>query len=126
MLIKSKFGFVSFGNDNKVLNYLNIKNNYKMLNDYKISYIILEDLNIIKVKRFKNNKYKKYLKLSYLKDILNNSSNANNVFNVNSDGNLNNNNALYRESVRSSVYLKSDIKIVSGSGTKDDMFKLEI
>ena len=38
MLIKSKFGFVSFGNDNKVLNYLNIKNNYKMLNDYKISY----------------------------------------------------------------------------------------
>ena len=54
---------------------LNIKNNYKKLNDYKISYIILEDLNIIKVKRFKNNKYKKYLKLSYLKDILNNIGN---------------------------------------------------
>ena len=75
VLIKSKYGFVSFGNDNKVLNYLNIKNNYKILNDYKISYIILEDLNIIKVKRFKNNKYKKYLKLSYLKDILNNIGN---------------------------------------------------
>ena len=41
VLIKSKYGFVSFGNDNKVLNYLNIKNNYKKLNDYKISYIIL-------------------------------------------------------------------------------------
>ena len=75
VLIKPKFGFVSFGNDNNGLNYLNIKNNYKMLNDYKISYIILEDLNIIKVKRFKNNKYKKYLKLSYLKDILNNIGN---------------------------------------------------
>ena len=124
MLIKSKFGFVSFGNDNKVLNYLNIKNNYKMLNDYKISYIILEDLNIIKVKRFKNNKYKKYLKLSYLKDILNNSSNANNVFRVGGDDILGIYSALYRESVRPSVYLKSDIKIVSGSGTKDDSFKL--
>lgn len=75
VLIKSKYGFVSFDNDNKVLNYLNIKNNYKKLNDYKISYIILEDLNIIKVKRFKNNKYKKNLKLSYLKDILNNIGN---------------------------------------------------
>ena len=46
------------------------------------------------------------------------------VFNVSSDGSLSNNIALYRESVRPSVYLKSDIKIVSGSGTKDDMFKL--
>ena len=46
------------------------------------------------------------------------------VFGVHGGGNLNGNLALYRESVRPSVYLKSDIKIVSGSGTKDDMFKL--
>ena len=54
------------------------------------------------------------------------SSNAYNVFSVHSYGYLNNYYALYRGSVRPSVYLKSDIKIASGSGTKDDMFKLEI
>ena len=52
------------------------------------------------------------------------SSNAYYVFNVDSDVSLHNDNALYRGSVRPSVYLKSDIKIVSGSGTKEDMFKL--
>ena len=54
------------------------------------------------------------------------SSHADGVFHVYSDGRLNGNGALCRESVRPSVYLKSDIKIVSGSGTKDDSFKLEI
>ena len=52
------------------------------------------------------------------------SSNAYRVFRVYSDGSLTDNSALYREGVRPSVYLKSDIKIVSGSGTKDDSFKL--
>ena len=54
------------------------------------------------------------------------SSNAYGVFYVSVDGNLRIGSALYRESVRPSVYLKSDIEIVSGSGTKDDMFKLEM
>ena len=54
------------------------------------------------------------------------SSNASGVFFVTSDGYLYNPNALYRVCVRPSLYLKSDIKIVSGSGTKDDAFKLEI
>lgn len=53
-------------------------------------------------------------------------SNAYSVFNVSSVGDLNSIFALYRGSIRPSVYLKSDIKIVSGSGTKDDAFKLEI
>ena len=53
-----------------------------------------------------------------------NSSDARYVFNVSGDGILNDIYALYRGSVRPSVYLKSDIKIVSGSGTKDDSFKL--
>ena len=52
------------------------------------------------------------------------SSSASDVFIVHGDGHLGDYNALYRESVRPSVYLKSDIKIVSGSGTKDDSFKL--
>ena len=52
------------------------------------------------------------------------SSYAYGVFIVHSDGYLNSHYALGRGSVRPSLYLKSDIKIVSGSGTKDDMFKL--
>ena len=52
------------------------------------------------------------------------SSGARNVFNVDGDGYLDDYRAWYRGSVRPSVYLKSDIKIVSGSGTKDDSFKL--
>ena len=55
-----------------------------------------------------------------------NSSNTNGVFNVAGGGYLYCNSALSRGSIRPSVYLKSDIKIVSGSGTKDDAFKLEI
>ena len=52
------------------------------------------------------------------------SSSAGDVFIVDSDGGLGTIAALCRGSVRPSVYLKSDIKIVSGSGTKEDMFKL--
>ena len=54
------------------------------------------------------------------------SPHANLVFTVHSDGGLDIYDAFCRESVRPSLYLKSDIEIVSGSGTKDDMFKLEI
>ena len=54
------------------------------------------------------------------------SSDASLVFAVYSDGTLCRSPALSPEIVRPSVYLKSDIKIISGSGTKDDMFKLEI
>ena len=53
-----------------------------------------------------------------------NSSSASRVFHVSSVGSLGSLNALYRAGVRPSVYLKSDIKIVSGSGKKNDMFKL--
>ena len=58
--------------------------------------------------------------------ILPHSSYAYDVFFVFSDGGLHHSQVLYCESVRPSLYLKSDIKIVSGSGTKDDAFKLEI
>ena len=51
---------------------------------------------------------------------------ADGVFGVNGGGDLDSIFAMYRDSVRPSVYLKSDIKIVSGSGTKGNMFKLEI
>ena len=52
------------------------------------------------------------------------SSRASYVFNVNGDGILSDYNAMYREGVRPSVYLNAEVKIISGSGTKEDMFKL--
>ena len=53
-------------------------------------------------------------------------SNTNGVFSVAGGGYLHGYSALSRDSIHPSLYLKSDIKIVSGSGTKDAMFKLEI
>ena len=55
-----------------------------------------------------------------------NSSYAYYVFRVSSDGPLNNNYALYRRSVRPSLYLKPDVKVVGGTGTSSDPYTLEI
>ena len=54
------------------------------------------------------------------------SSSAYNVFYVFSDGYLNYHSAVSRDCVRPSVYLKSNIKIVSGSGTSSDPYILEL
>ena len=54
------------------------------------------------------------------------SSYASNVFMVHSNDSLGGSYAMYRLDVRPSLYLKSKVKIVSGSGTKNDMYKLEI
>ena len=54
------------------------------------------------------------------------SSVANRVSTVGSAGDLGDNYALYRLGVRPSLYLNSNVKIVSGLGTKDNMFKLEM
>ena len=54
------------------------------------------------------------------------SSCASSVFLVNGGGDLNSNYALSRESVRPSVFLKSNIKIVSGSGTSSDPYILGV
>ena len=48
------------------------------------------------------------------------------VFIVHGDGNLGNYNALYRGSVRPSLYLKQDVKVVGGTGTSSDPYTLEI
>ena len=55
-----------------------------------------------------------------------NSSNSSDVFGADNDGRLGNFIVLYLRGVRPSLYLKSNVNIVSGIGTKDNMFKLEI
>ena len=54
------------------------------------------------------------------------SSNANNVFILHSYGYLSNYHALYCGSVRPSLYLKQDVKVVGGTGTSSDPYTLEI
>ena len=54
------------------------------------------------------------------------SSNTNRVFRVYSDGSLTDRNALYRESVRPSLYLKADVKVVGGTGTSSDPYTLKL
>ena len=54
------------------------------------------------------------------------SSTATGVFGVYGGGSLSDYYAFQRGGVRPSVYLKSNVRIVSGSGTEDDKFKLKI
>ena len=53
-----------------------------------------------------------------------NTSNANNVWNVNGDGNVNNN-ASNPLSVFPTIYLKSNVIIESGKGTNTDPYILK-
>ena len=54
------------------------------------------------------------------------SSNDHNVFSMHSLGGLYSNFALYRTNIRPSLYLKSDVKVVGGTGTSSDPYTLEI
>ncbi len=72
----------------------------------------------------KNNNW--LLKSTWYWTILPDLSYARRIFGVDADGALSITDAWFRKSIRPSLYLKSNVKIVSGLGTKDDMFKLEI
>ena len=50
------------------------------------------------------------------------SSNDHNVFSMHSVGGLYSNFALYRTNIRPSLYLKSDVKVVGGTGTSSDPY----
>lgn len=71
VLIKKNKKYFSYDNDLKILNYLGFKSSLKILDKRKINYIVLEDLEILKQRNYKNNNYRKYLKLTYLCEVLN-------------------------------------------------------
>ena len=54
------------------------------------------------------------------------SSHSNAIYNINNDGSLYSSYALTRYSVRPSLYLKQDVKVVGGTGTSSDPYTLEI
>lgn len=71
ILIKKNKKYFSYDNDLKILNHLGFKSSLRILDKRKINYIVLEDLEILKQRNFKNNNYRKYLKLTYLCEVLN-------------------------------------------------------
>ena len=54
------------------------------------------------------------------------STTAQGLFYVNNGGQLDHSYALYRYSVRPSLYLKANVKVVGGTGTSSDPYTLEM
>ncbi len=70
ILLLSKDKYISYERDKRILGYINFNNNLCELDKRNINYVVLDNLNIIEDKKYDCNNYMKYLKLSYLKDIL--------------------------------------------------------
>lgn len=70
VLLLSKDKYISYERDKRILEYINFNNNLCELDKRSINYVVLDNLNIIEDKKYNCNNYMKYLKLSYLKDIL--------------------------------------------------------
>ena len=76
VLLATKDRYISYGYDINILEYVDFNCSYKYSNliyfdKYEINYIVLDNLDIIDVKEYKNNNYDKYLKLYYLDKIIN-------------------------------------------------------
>lgn len=59
-----------FDQDKRILSYLNFNNKLSKLRYKEINYLVLDELDIMEIREYDNNNYRKYLLLSYLKDIL--------------------------------------------------------
>lgn len=59
VLLKCKEGYSSFDIDNKILKYINFKR-LSDLNKMQINYIIIENMDIIKHQKYKNNTFEIY------------------------------------------------------------------
>lgn len=70
ILIKRKNKYYTFNKDKKILNYINFKNKVYIIKKKQINYLILDDLDIIDIIKYKDNNYNKYLYISYINDIL--------------------------------------------------------
>ena len=68
ILIRKKDRYLSKGIDYLIFNYLN--NNINNLKKLKISYILIENLEIIENNNYSNNNYLKYRKLILINKIL--------------------------------------------------------
>lgn len=70
IILIRKDKYYSFDNDKKILEYLNFKNKLYILRKNSINYLVLDELDIIEMYEYENNKLDKYLYLLYLDKIL--------------------------------------------------------
>lgn len=75
ILIRGRNKYISFDKDLDILKYVKFKFEYKYsnvsyLDRYNIDYIVIDNLDVIVDKKFDDNNYMKYLKIMYLKKIL--------------------------------------------------------
>lgn len=61
VIIRRKNKYFSFGNDLLILKSINFNNKIEILNDKKINYLILDNLDIIDIRDYIDNQYYRYL-----------------------------------------------------------------
>ncbi len=72
ILIAKKGKYYSFDKDKMILDYINPKDRNKiyLLKKFSVNFVVIDDLEILGIGKFKINNYYKYLYLSYIKKIL--------------------------------------------------------
>ena len=70
IIIRRKNKYYTFSKDKKILNYINFKDKIYVIKKKQITYLVLDNLDIIDITKYDNNNYNKYLYLSYIDDIL--------------------------------------------------------
>lgn len=70
VILKKQNHFISFNIDNEILDYLVFTDDFSLIDRYHINYIVVDNLEIINNKSFKNNNYFKYMYLCKLLKII--------------------------------------------------------
>ncbi len=72
ILILKNGNYYSYGNNAKILNYIGFKGNTKKLIDKEISYMVIENLDVVDSNIYNNNNYERYIILCKLREVLDN------------------------------------------------------
>lgn len=70
ILILKKGKYYSYGDNAKILNYIKFRGNIWKLKDNEISYMVIENLDVVECNIYNNDNYKKYILLSRLSNTL--------------------------------------------------------
>lgn len=72
LIAKGGNKYYSFDKDKRIMDYINPKNGkiIYMLKKFSVNFVVVDDLEILGIGKFKINNYYKYLYLSYMKKIL--------------------------------------------------------
>lgn len=63
--------YYSFSYDNDILKYIKFKGNTNIIKRKRINYLILNNLDIIEINSYKDNKYENYLKIICIIKVIN-------------------------------------------------------